>query len=429
MSLEELIKKCINDYNLKLPKYQNMFDYYKGQTDAIKNYKMITNRANNRVSCNFIKKFIKEETSYILGNKITYISKSGNENIIQAIQDNIAHWSEKHNQNLCKNALIYGKVYELYFVDSEGLFSARILTPLNSYALLDDFGNVQLFLHFFKLQFDDTQYLDVYHDSIIDHYKISGDNSIVLLSSDNHIFGQVPVSCCPIAEEEEYDTLWNDIKGLQDAYETNLSDISNEITDFRNAYLKIIGAKLEDDDLNKMKQLDIMQVPKDGAVEWLIKNINDSFIQNTLSTLEDKMYQLSCHINANEKLVSNTSSLALRTRLIALENKCKLNADAITDCIKIRLKFLFKYLKIKSNYDFDYRDIKCKYTPMIPSDDVVMAQIISQLNGKLSTETGLAQLSFVDNVQEEMKKLRAEQEANSIGSSLLERSNGGGLNE
>lgn len=227
MSLEELIKKCINDYNLKLPKYQNMFDYYKGQTDAIKNYKMITNRANNRVSCNFIKKFIKEETSYILGNKITYISKSGNENIIQAIHDNIAHWSEKHNQNLCKNALIYGKVYELYFVDSEGLFSARILTPLNSCALLDDFGNVQLFLHFFKLQFDDTQYLDVYHDSIIDHYKISGDNSIVLLSSDNHIFGQVPVSCCTIAEEEEYDTLWNDIKGLQDAYETNLSDISN----------------------------------------------------------------------------------------------------------------------------------------------------------------------------------------------------------
>jgi len=428
MTLEELITKCISDYRSKLHKYQNMFDYYRGQTDAIKKYKMITDRANNKISCNFIKKFIKEETSYILGNKITYISKSGNEDIIKAIQDNTAHWSEKHNQNLCKNVLIYGKAYELYYVDSEGLFSARILTPLNSYALLDDFGNVQLFLHFFKLQFDDTQYLDVYHDSVIEHYKVSGDDSITLMGQNTHIFGQVPVSCCTIAQEEEYDTLWNDIKGLQDAYETNLSDISNEITDFRNAYLKIIGASVESEDLKEMKRLGIMQVPKDGEVEWLIKNINDSFIQNTLTTLEDKMYQLSCHINANEKLVSNTSSLALRTRLIALENKCKLNADSITDCIKVRLKFLFKYLKIKSNKNYHFRDIKCKYTPMIPSDDVVMAQIISQLNGKLSTETGLAQLSFVDNVQEELKKLKAEQEANSIGSSLLEQS-GGGLNE
>ncbi len=31
------------------------------------------------------------------------------------------------------------------------------------------------------------------------------------------------------------------------------------------------------------------------------KNINDTFIQNTLNTLEDKMYQLSSHINHNEK--------------------------------------------------------------------------------------------------------------------------------
>lgn len=413
MTQEELIVECLKEYNLNLAKFQKMQNYYVGDTDALKNYKMITNRTNNKVRCNFIKFFVKEEVSYIVGNKVTYISKSGNENIINALINNLAHWSEKHDQNLTKESIKFGESYELYYVNKDSLFSSRICTPLNSYALSDDLGNVQMFLYFFKKKFDKTQYLDVFYPFKVEHYTVDN-NSITLLGEDTHIFNEVPVSLCPIAEEKDLDTLFNDLKGLQDAYETDLSDISNEISDFRNAYLKLIGTNIEDEDLLKMKELGAMQVPPGGEVEWLIKNINDQFVQNTLKTLEDKMYQLSSHINANEKLSSNTSSLALRTRLIALEDKCKLNADAIADCIKSRLKFLFKYLKVINGLNFDYRDIKIKFTPNIPQDDIMSAQIISQLGDKLSTGTGLAQLSFIDNPKEELKKIQAEQATRGI---------------
>lgn len=409
--MDTLVQNCLEDYYLNLPKYQKMYNYYLGQTDAMLNYQMITNRTNNKVNCNFIKTFIKEETSYIVGNNVTYISKSGDENIINAITQNLAHWSEKHDQNLCKKMLTFGEAYELYYVDKDGLFSSQIYSPLNSYALQDDFGNVQIFLVLFKKKFDNvTQYLDVYYPGKVEHYTIGGTSNLTFLGEDTHIFDEVPVSVCSIAEEKEFDTLFNDLKGLQDAYETNLSDISNEISDFRNAYLMLKGADISPEDLANMKKLGAMKVPVGGDVAWLVKNVNDSFIQNTLKTLEDKMYQISNHINANEKLSSNTSSLALRTRLISLENKCKLNADALTDALKNRLKFLFKYLKIKTGQNFDYRDIKIKFTPNIPQDDMMTAQIISQLNGKLSTETAIAQLSFIDNPKEEMAKLKKEQE-------------------
>jgi len=36
----------------------------------------------------------------------------------------------------------------------------------------------------------------------------------------------------------------------------------------------------------------------------------------------------------------------------------------------------------------------------------MMAQIISQLNGKLSIHTGLSQLSFVDNPDNEIQQLK-----------------------
>ena len=40
------------------------------------------------------------------------------------------------------------------------------------------------------------------------------------------------------------ESLFNNIKGCQDGYETVASDIVNEISDFRNAYLKLIGTNL-----------------------------------------------------------------------------------------------------------------------------------------------------------------------------------------
>lgn len=254
---------------------------------------------------------------------------------------------------------------------------------------------------------------------------------------DANIFSKVPVSIVRVGSY--YESLYKKIKDLQDAYSTNLSDITNEISDFRNAYLKIVGAELDDTtqdengktDLDKMKEQGVLNLPtKDSDISWIIKNINDSFIQNTLSTQEDKMYQLSSHINHNEKLASNTSSLALKNRLISLEQKCTDNIQALTDAIKLRLQFLFEYLKIKANKNYDWIDIDVKFTPNIPSDDLMVSQVISQLNGKLSIKTGLSQLSFVSNPDAEMKQIEEENKATSIGNSLLDNAGNksGGIN-
>ncbi|WP_081897088.1 phage portal protein [Clostridium sp. KNHs214] len=402
----DLLKKAYDEYVSNKAIYDKMYNYYKGNTDAIANYQMVTERSNNKINTNFIKKFIKEEVSYSVGNDVTYISKSGNENIVNDIDYYLDHWSEGHDSNLAKNMLIYSLAYELYYVDREGQFSSKIISPREGYAAIDDFGNISFFIHIFKLSFDDKTYIDVYTDREILHFN---DEFEEIKPTTKHIFGTVPVGLCKLSNEGKDDTLFKDLKGLQDAYETNLSDISNEISDFRNAYMVLTGVGIDEDDIPQMKKLGVMQIKdKNGSAAWLIKNINDTFIQNTLNTMEDKMYQLSSHINHNEKMQSNTSSLALRARLISLEEKCKLNQKAIADCIKTRLKFLFIYLEVIKNIKYDFRDIKIKFTPNIPQDDLMTAQVISQLGDKLSTETGLSLLSFIENPKNELEKLKNE---------------------
>lgn len=160
-----------------------------------------------------------------------------------------------------------------------------------------------------------------------------------------------------------------------------------------------------------MKRMGVLQLPGEKAdASWLIKNINDTFIQNTLDRYEDTMYQLACHINHNESLQSNLSGVALRSRLIVLENKCSLEIKAHKNIVKNRLRFLFKYLDIKKNKNYDYKDVKTLYTPNIPTDDLSTAQMLSQIpEGVISKDTGRGLFSFINNKVVEAEKVKKEQ--------------------
>lgn len=406
-----LLKNVYYYFNAKKSEYDNMFFYYKGHTKALEDYMIVNddNRSNRKIRVNFIKKFIKEEVSYSVGNDINYISNSGNDQEIKDIKYYLGHWSEQHDITLMKRMLTYGLAYELYYIDENAQFCSKIVTPREGYAYVDDLGNIIFFMHVFRKMFNTKDYIDIYDKNYIYHYEGNLDAPVKV---EEHFFqGDVPVSIAQVSDEKEADTIYGDINLTQDAYETNLSDISNEISDFRNAYLGIFGFQIKEDDIPELKKNGIIQVSTEkGKAEWIIKNINDSFIQNTLNTLEDKMYQITAHINHNEKMQSNLSGIALRARLISLEDKCKLNCKAFADAVKSRLKFLFIYLNLRKNKTYDYRDVKLKFTVNVPQDDVSSAQIINQLGEKLPLETGLSLLSFIDNPQLIAEKAKEEQQ-------------------
>lgn len=403
----ELVISKYSSYKKDIPTYKKMYDYYKGDTDAIDKYKFITERSNLKINTNFIKKFIKEEVSYTVGNPITYESRSNDDSFIHNIEYSTSHWNELHDSDLMKYLLIFTKIYELYYLNENGEFCSKIIKPTDGYACCDNSGKVLFFIHTFKNDFDSKIYIDVYTHDKIYHFneqfeKIANDTI--------QIFGEVPVTVGELTFEGYDDSLYKDIKGLQDAFETNLSDIGNEISDFRNAYLTFMGCTIDETKIPEMKKLGILQSnAPDSKISWLIKNINDTFIQNTLDRYVDTMYQVSCHINHNERMQSNLSGIALRSRLIALENKCELEEKAHKNIVKNRIRFLCKFLKLIKNKNYDYKDIKTIYTPNIPQDDQNIAQMLSQLpDGIISNDTARGLFSFINNKVVEGEKVNKE---------------------
>ena len=428
-----LLNNVLKDSQLKKIIFDKMYDYcVTGKSEAYREYRHNPKRSNLKVRTNFIKKFIKEEVSYLVSNKITYTSNKCNKDILDFIEYKTSHWNENHEKMLLRDMLSYGSVYELYYTsikNGELMFNSKIISPRDGYVLQDDFGNIEMFLRFFKKKFNDKQYIDIYTPNFIYHVD---ENLAEVEKATINAFGEVPVSIGEISQYKEMDTLFNELKDLQDAFETNLSDIVNEISDYRLAYLIFTGcqidAKNKDEfgktQLDYLKEKGAMSIDeKDAKIAFLTKDINDTFVQNTLSILKKNMYEISNHIDTNEKMQSNLSGSAIRNRLIGLEQRIRDSEASMKNIIKDRFYFLFMLFNKIENLDYDYRDISAKFTLNIPQDDLNIAQIISQIpDGIISKQTARNLFSFVFNSDREQELIDEENKGavENIGKMLLE---------
>ncbi|KJD38603.1 hypothetical protein QD46_18235 [Paenibacillus polymyxa] len=418
---EQIILECLNELHSTAIAKQKYSDYYNGNHSVLKNYAMQESRSNQKLIFNFPRKFVDNEVGYLLGKPVNYVSKSDQDTAIHNIDVHMNHWDKEHNLQLRKQSEIFGESFELNYIDSDGQFSATVMSPLNAYVLEDGTAerNVLLGLHKFTRRFDKQVYLDVYTDHEILHYTISSDDKSIQMRQNqspelkyigkhNHIFGRVPLISCLANTERK--SGFHDVISLFDAYNALNSDLVNEIADHRNAYLVIENAKLEAEDLLNMKKMGIIQVPAGGKVSWLTKEINDSFVKNELDNIERKIFDMMDQVNFNENWASNTSSLALRNKLLNLENRVAMREALMEKAIKQRLRNFFTFLHIKEGVQYDYRDIAVKFTRNLPTDLVGMADVIVKLQQVVSQETLLTLLPFVENPKLEFNKFHSEQQ-------------------
>ena len=401
----EIALRLQQEFDKRKIVYAKMGKYYKGETDAFEQYP-ITDRSNRKVKTNHIKMFIDEEVAYLTGNKLTYLCES-DANITSVIEYNLNNINSCLDTDLATTLLTYGTAYELYYL-YEGEFKAKVINPLQGIAYRNVEGKAELFLYFYTKELEDNKYyIDCFDDKYIYHFD---ENFNEIKPPTQHYFGICPVGVAEL-NNGAADTIYNSIKDLQDSYESTLSDWSNEIADTRLAYMLITGMALDDEDAKKMKSMGILQCPDPaGKIEWLVKNIASDFIKSYREILEEEMYKVTHHLKNQVAVQSNTSGAMLATRLNCLRIKLTTIHQCLNNCIKTRLRCLFKYLNTLKDTDYNYKDVSIKFTLNLPNNDLEMAQILSQLTGKLSIRTGLSQLSFVTNAEEEYNKMMEEQE-------------------
>jgi len=407
--LSKYIDYALGQLRINQGAMQTYKNYYIGNHDILTSYKFEEARSNMKIICNYFKRFVNERVSYILSNPINYISKSGNEEIVNLIDEHFDIFDRLHDQALLKKALIYGYAYELQYLNNEGNFKTTSLSPMNCYAIEDGTveKNILLGIHVWTNSFEDQEYMDVYTPDKIQNYKLN-DNNYTLVKEYNNKFGKVPFII--IEANEERTSLLNDIKKLNDGINQVLSNMVNESNDFREAILAVVNATFDNDQITEMIKSGAIMLDKDGDMKWITKQIPSEFVSFVLDNLEEKIYKMSSTLDTNEKLQSNLSGVTMRSRLISLENVCSLLQAQIEKVIRQRLKNFFEIQRIKTNKKYNLNDIGIKFTPNIPQDLVGTADIITKLQNQVSQETLLSLLPFVSNPKLELEKFLKEKQ-------------------
>lgn len=97
-----------------------------------------------------------------------------------------------------------------------------------------------------------------------------------------------------------------------DAIDRTISDCNSEVESFKLAYMLIIGARIEDEELQKARVTGAFNLPAFGEgvdIKYLTKDINDTFIENHLNRLDEYIYKFSQTPDMSNPMNENTSGI------------------------------------------------------------------------------------------------------------------------
>ena len=96
-------------------------------------------------------------------------------------------------------------------------------------------------------------------------------------------------------------------------------------------------------------------------------------------------------------------------KLWGLEQICSIKERKFKRALQRRIELITNILNIQGGH-YDYRDIDIQFRRNKPQNVLEIAQIITMLANDLSRESRLKMLPTVDNVQDELEKLREERQ-------------------
>lgn len=408
-----LLSKMLNAFQLNTyPRLKKYKDYYDGlQAIRNKSYEDASKPC-NRTCTNFAKNITDSYCGYLAsGGFISYTSDEDIADIMEVLNYNDYQCEDSE---FLLNALIYGVAHELMYYDEDAKLRFRLINPLNSFGVFDDgLGNeLQYFVRWYKANDwdeSDTYFLDVYDDTTIQHYKMSGYNGMpTFIGEEAHYLGQCPANIFVLEDEK---SIFDCIMDLQDSYNEIYTSSVDDYNSFVDAFLVLEGLDADSDDIAAMKENRVLVLPEGAKATWLTKNSNDGAVESKLKRTQESIYRIAqCPDFSAESFVGGVSSgIAIRYRLTGMETRAAKIEAVMRKALQRRIEIICGASTITLGEEV-FRDINITFTRNIPSDNTDIVNTVRSLQGIVSDETLLSLIPQIDNPAEELEKIAAEKE-------------------
>ena len=368
-------------------------------------------KPDNRIAVNFAKYIVDTMNGYFIGNPIKIIVDGGEETIEKYIEF-LDQYNDQDDNNaeLSKICSIYGKGYEMYYNDEEGNVGIIYLDPTEAFMIYDD-SVLKRERYFVRLYRDED---NVLHGSVSDQEKVRWftiKGKIVWNEQEQlHYFNGVPAT--EYRENKECQGIFEPVMSIINAFNKAISEKANDVDYFADAYLKIIGTLLDEDELKHIRSDRVINFDGDGEsviVDFLQKPNGDTTQENLLDRLQNLIFLISMVANISDENFGTSSGIAMAYKLQGMSNLRKTKERKFTSGMNRRYKLIFSNPGNAMKKD-DWVKLHYKFTPNVPANLLEESQIAQNLSGVVSQETQLGVLSVVDNPKTEIERIDKEEE-------------------
>ena len=418
---QDLILKLMEEHANEKTRIQKMKKYYKNQNAIMDREKTDSNKPNNKLSHGYAKYITDTYCGYFLGEPVSY--KSENKDMLEKIGECYTYNDEAaNNADLAHEASICGYAYEVLYVDEDSNLRFKPIETEEVIAVYDNSIEEQMqfairYYDVYNLEDEDIKEVVLYTKNEIVYYDFKDDN-LAERERTPHYFEDVP-----IADYENNSYRMGDFETvitLIDAYDQANSDTANDFEYFTNALLVISGVTMDEADeadrpLNFKDNRVLNFVDPTSKAEYLIKNINDTALENYKNRLNNDIHKFANIVDmSDENFANNLSGVAMKYKLMGMENVTGIKEAKFKKGLMRRLELALNILNIKTNSLFLYTEITPVFTRSIPANESELVTMAKSLYGMVSEETLLSLLPFVEDVQQEQERIAQEKEENAL---------------
>lgn len=390
-------------------RYRVLEDYYVGKHPILGQAPKPDYKPDNRIVVNYPKYIVDTLNGFFMGVPVKVSHDD------EAVDDYLKEISRINNledsdSDLSKKCSIYGHAFELLFLDEDGNVGITQISPMECFIIYDDsIRRRPLYGVRYRVDSDGNIQGTISDDLTIKYFSIVK-NEFSYTDEIRHYFGEVPI--VEYVENEERIGAFEPVETLINAYNKAISEKANDVDYFADAYLKILGAKLEKEDLEVIRDNRIINLPTEDTdkliVEFMEKPNADKTQENLIDRLEKQIFATSMVANINDENFGTSSGIALKYKLLSMTNLVNTKERKFMKSFNHRYRLISNLPNSKISYD-DLVGINYKFTKNIPQNTVEEADIAKSLRGIVSNETLLENLSMISDSKAEVERLKEEE--------------------
>ena len=406
---EKALLSCIDEHLSQGERRAKLRAYYEGR-HAVRERRRLSGLPNNRLVHGFPRYISTMAAGYLIGDPVRYLpGRPEQAGALAPVLDAYARCAiDSVDAELARDASVTGRGVELVYADERAEPRSAALDPLEAFVVYDDTVAARpLFgVRLDGIVGDDGAAagwrVEVYTDEKVLVYRLNEIRELaaaVPVREERHFFGRVPVIEYWNDEDERGD--FEGVLTLIDAYDALESDRVNDKQQFVDALLLLYGCTLETDERGRspgqqLREDKALVLPDSEArAEWLCKQLNEADTEVLKDALKADIHKMSMVPDlTDEQFAGNASGVAMRYKLLGLEQLTKIKERWFREGLRERLRLYAGFLALKGAPRLDTDAVKLVFTRALPVNELEMAQVVEKLHGIVPDEELLAKAGF-----------------------------------